>query len=168
MIVKFPKIQKLAHFSLPNDKEVKLNREFLQESSDNIINEVNNPTPSLFISSPTSCSRHFVFRSPARKKEFLQSDASRWEIKKKEKEREKKRKSHLIRKARRYVEEKLNIETRQGIAQRKELHIPHSLDSRVSWKIYGKFSDVEQRFRREKRQITIGYIVYSYIVYNSL
>lgn len=66
------------------------------------------------------------------------------------------------------MEEKLNIETHQGIAQRKELHIPHSLDSRVSWKIYGKFSDVEQRFRREKRQITIGYIVYSYIVYNSL
>lgn len=89
MIVKFPKIQKLAHFSLPNDKEVKLNREFLQESSDNIINEVNNPTLSLFISSPTSCSRHFVFRSPARKKEFLQSDASRWEIKKRKRERKK-------------------------------------------------------------------------------
>lgn len=131
---------------------------------------MNNPTPSPFISSPTSCSRHFVFRSPARKKEFLQSDASGWKIKKKRtrEKKKKKRKSHLIRKARRYVEEKLNIETRQGIAQRKELHILHSLDSRVSWKIYDKFSDVEQRFRREKRRITISYIVYSYIVYNSL
>ena len=88
--------------------------------------------------------------------------------KKKKEKKKKKRKSHLIRKARRYVEEKLNIETRQDIAQRKELHILHSLDSRVSWKIYDKFSDVEQRFRREKRRITIGYIVYSYIVYNSL
>lgn len=57
MIVKFPKIQKLAHFSLPNDKEVKLNREFLQESSDNIINErteQSNPLSLYFLP-------HFVF-----------------------------------------------------------------------------------------------------------
>lgn len=95
MIIKFPKIQKLAHFSLPNDKEVKLNREFLQESSDNIINErteQSNPLSLYFLP-------HFVFAtlrvSIACPEEGIPSIRCISMGDKKKKKREKKRESHI-------------------------------------------------------------------------